>query len=173
MRSFELGEEFGLVYIPIGSFQLMLMVQDQLDSLRCIHRHLAPGGRLVFEVESINIVAMAEWLTSKRGVYNRIPQRDYVHPQTRRQVRSWGTLEYHPTTQEYVSYGMSDELDEDLVVVRRTYGKPMTVRYFYRYEMEHLLVRAGFEVEAMYGDLLKNPYHARTSPDMIWVARKP
>jgi hypothetical protein len=38
--------------------------------------------------------------------------------------------------------------------------------------MEHLLARAGFEVEAMYGSLEKEPYTA-TSPDFIWIARKP
>ena len=42
----------------------------------------------------------------------------------------------------------------------------------HRYEMEHLLARCGFEIEALYGDLLKHEYTA-TSPDMIWVARRP
>ena len=172
MRSFLLGEEFGLVYIPAGSFQLMLTIDDQLDTLRTIHRHLAPGGRLAFEVESPNIVAMAEWLTSNRGVYRRRTQRDYRHPQSGLQVRSWQSLEYHPTEQQYISHGMLDELDDELIVVRREHGRPMTVRYFYRYEMEHLLARAGFEVEAMYGDFYKNVYKA-TSADMIWVARRP
>jgi SAM-dependent methyltransferase len=171
MRSFDLGEQFGLVYIPVGSFQLMLSVQDQLDSLRCIHRHLAPGGRLAFEVENPILVAMAEWLTTKKGAYFRRPQRDYVSPETGRQLTNWGSVEYHPSAQQYIGQYYLEELDESLTVVRRQYGKPMTVRYFYRYEMEHLLARAGFEIEALYGDLEKREYTA-TSPDFIWVARK-
>ncbi len=46
----------------------------------------------------------------------------------------------------------------------------MTVRYHYRYEMKHLLARAGFAVEALYGDTMKNAYRA-TSPDFIIIAK--
>lgn len=170
MRSFDLGEKFGLITIPVGSFQLLLTVEDQLAALECIRRHLAPDGRYAFEVENPQAPRIAEWLTTKRGVYNRIPWRDYADPKTGRQVRSWGTLEYHPSEQTYTSYGMTDELDSDGIVVQRAYGPPMTVRYHYRYEMEHLLARAGLEVEALYGDLLKNAYRA-TSPDLVYVAK--
>ncbi len=171
MRSFDLGEEFGLVYIPVGSFQLMYTVEDQLASLRCIHKHLAPGGRLAFEVENPNLVMMGEWLTARRGVYYRNSGRDYTNPDTGRRVLPWGTLEYHPSEQRYLSKGCDEEIDDDGNVVRKTYGRPMELRYFHRYEMEHLLARCGFEIEALYGDFYKNEYKS-TSADFIWVARK-
>ena len=172
MRSFDLGEQFGLVYIPVGTFQLMLETEDQLSCLRCIHRHLTPGGRLAFEVENPDLTAMADWLTSKGGTYVRRPQRDYVDATTGRRVLSWTSVEYHPSVQRYLQHGMREELNDDGDVVARNYGQPMEVRYFHRYEMEHLLTRSGFEIEALYGDVLKNEYRA-TSSDFIWVARKP
>jgi len=55
--------------------------------------------------------------------------------------------------------------------MRKTYGRPMEIRYFHRYEMEHLLARCGFEIEALYGDFYKNEYTSK-SADFIWVARK-
>jgi SAM-dependent methyltransferase len=171
MRSFDLGEQFGLITIPVGSFQLMLSIEDQMAALRCIHRHLAPEGRFAFEVENPNLTSMAEWLTTKRGAVVRNPRRDYRHPESGLDVRSWGTVTYHPSRQEYVSQSIDDELNEAGEVAQRVYRQPMTVRYFHRYEMEHLLWRCGFEVEAMYGDLRKGEYRA-TSPDMIWVARR-
>ena len=171
MRAFDLGEQFGLIFIAIGTFQLLLEVEDQLACLRCVHQHLAPEGRFAFEVESPNIVAMAEWLTSKNGTYQRRPNRDYRDPKTGNRVESWGSAEYHPSVQQRVGHSFTDEVDEAGVVVRRQYGRPMTLRYFHRYEMEHLLARAGFVVEALYGDLHKNPYRGN-SPDMIWVARR-
>ena len=139
--------------------------------VRCIARHLAPGGRLAFEVGNPNIVAMSEWLTTKRGIYQRRPQRDYRHPETGLQVRAWGSVELRTSEQRQVSHGMIDELDDEGVVVRRSYGQPMELHYFHRYEVEHLLARCGFEVEALYGDLEKARYRG-TSPDMIWVARR-
>lgn len=172
MRSFDLDERFGLAIIPVGSFQLLLAVEDQMACLQCIHRHLAPGGRLAFEVENPNIVAMGEWLTTKRGALVRNPSRDYIDPATGRQVRAWDTVTYHPSTQTRIGVRITDELDDQGAVVRRTYGQPLHVRYHYRYEVEHLLARCGFEVEAHYGDVQKNEYRA-TSPDLIYVARRP
>ena len=171
MRAFDLGEMFGLVTIPVGSFQLLPTTEDQLSCLQCIHRHLTPGGRLAFELDNPSIVAMAEWLTEKRGTLQRRPQRDYRHPVTGNQVYSWGSVDYHPSEQKSIGWGVTEEVDEEGVVVRRTYGQPMELHYFYRFEVEHLLARCGFEVEALYGDLHKGEFRGN-SPSMIWVARR-
>ena len=45
----------------------------------------------------------------------------------------------------------------------------MRMRWFYRYEVEHLLARAGFEVVAFYGGFDRRPYDA--VGEMIFVAR--
>jgi hypothetical protein len=44
-------------------------------------------------------------------------------------------------------------------------------RYFFRYEMEHLLDRCGFKVVDLFGDFDRSPL-ADNSPDMIFVAEK-
>jgi hypothetical protein len=66
---------------------------------------------------------------------------------------------------------MLEELEEDGTVALREYGRPMAVRQFHRYEVEHLLARCGFEVEALYGDYEKSAYRG-TSGQMVWVARR-
>jgi hypothetical protein len=40
----------------------------------------------------------------------------------------------------------------------------------FRFEMEHLLARAGFEVEAVYGDFFRHELQDE-STEMIWVVR--
>ena len=45
-----------------------------------------------------------------------------------------------------------------------------SLRYFFRYEVEHLLARCGFRLEALYGDFDGSPL-ADVSPEMIFVAR--
>jgi hypothetical protein len=40
----------------------------------------------------------------------------------------------------------------------------------FRFEMEHLLARAGFAVDAVYGDFFRRPL-GEDSTHMIWVAR--
>jgi hypothetical protein len=44
-----------------------------------------------------------------------------------------------------------------------------TLRYFFRYEVEHLLARCGFRVCAVYGDFDRSRL-VDTSPEMIFVA---
>jgi hypothetical protein len=46
------------------------------------------------------------------------------------------------------------------------------LRIVYRYEFEHLLARAGFEVEALYGDFDERPLTG-AAREQIWIARKP
>jgi hypothetical protein len=43
------------------------------------------------------------------------------------------------------------------------------MRWFWRYEIEHLLARASLAIEALYGGFAKEPYDARR--EMIVVAR--
>lgn len=43
------------------------------------------------------------------------------------------------------------------------------VRYFFRFEVEHLLVRAGFRLVDVFGDFDRSPLGDR-SPEMIFVA---
>ncbi|MEE8414544.1 MAG: hypothetical protein V3R96_08325, partial [Dehalococcoidales bacterium] len=44
-------------------------------------------------------------------------------------------------------------------------------RYFYRYEMEHLLELCGFKVVDLYGDFERSEFTV-DSPEMIFVAEK-
>ena len=44
------------------------------------------------------------------------------------------------------------------------------MRWFLRVELEHLLARAGFTIESMYGDFDRSPL-VDASPEIIVVAR--
>jgi hypothetical protein len=62
-----------------------------------------------------------------------------------------------------------DELDSE-GRVRRS-ALPFTLRWLYRYELEHLLMRAGFALEALYGSYDLDEYSA-ASELMLAIARK-
>ncbi len=53
---------------------------------------------------------------------------------------------------------------------RLVHAFPM--RYFFRYEVEHLLARCGFEVETLYADYDKSPYGSKYPGELIFVAKK-
>jgi hypothetical protein len=53
---------------------------------------------------------------------------------------------------------------------RLVHAFPM--RYLFRFEAEHLLVRCGFEVEAVYADFDKSPYGSKYPGELIFVAKR-
>ena len=50
-------------------------------------------------------------------------------------------------------------------------SNPALLRYFFRYEAEHLLTRAGFEVTALYGSFDRSAF-TDDSPEMIFTAAR-
>ena len=45
------------------------------------------------------------------------------------------------------------------------------MRYLFRFEAEHLLARAGFEVEQLYADYDKSPFGSKQPGELIFVAK--
>ncbi len=168
MRCFALQERFGLVFIAFRSFQHLLTVDDQLACLRCVREHLAPGGRLAINIFNPDIAIMGQWLTTKRGAVH-ARRHDSLRPAIGRTVKAWETRSYRPATQEVHSQLIDEQVADDGVVGSKVY-RGLRLRYLFRYEMEHLLLRAGYDVEALYGDCFGAEF-TDTSPEMIWVAR--
>jgi hypothetical protein len=46
------------------------------------------------------------------------------------------------------------------------------MRYFFRYELEHLLARPGYAIDAAYGDYQRTAYGTSYPGELIFVARK-
>ena len=169
MRSFELGEMFGLVIIPGHSFQHMLIPEDQIACLACIKRHLVPGGVLVVHLDHQDLDWLGDLCTEKGGVFERA--KEFTHPETGHLVRVSKAWSYERSTQTASMVTVWEEIGADGEVIDRWERGPIRLHCAFRFEMEHLLARAGFDVEAVYGDfygeLLKDE-----STEMIWVARR-
>jgi ubiquinone/menaquinone biosynthesis C-methylase UbiE len=82
MRSFELGETFGLVIIPGHSFQNILTATDQFACLESIRRHLVPGGLLVVHLDHPEIDWLGGLTGDQGGVFETKGQ--FTHPRSGR-----------------------------------------------------------------------------------------
>jgi len=63
-----------------------------------------------------------------------------------------------------------DEVNSTTGKIVETIRSPLTLRYVCRYEMEHLLTRAGFRIDTLFGDFKRGPFHA--GGEQIWVASR-
>jgi len=146
MEAFELGEcRFPLITIPFRAFSHLLDVAAQLAALANVRRHLAPGGRLALDVFDPRLAslaraedpeALAVTASTPRG---RVQRFDRV---TRDAARQLLTLRVR-----FVAEAPEDCGEGEL-----------RLRWFHRYELEHLLARAGFGIEALYGGFDRRPW---------------
>ena len=167
MRAFDLHRQFELVTIPFRPFQHLLAVEDQLACLAAIHRHLVPGGRLILDVFNPDIERLAA-APAPAGPW--VEDSDFTLPDGRRVVRRFRVVgrdlfrQIHDIEFAYLMTGAGGLSAQRVQRLR--------LRYFYPYEVEHLLVRCGFAVEELFSDYDKSPYGSQYPGELIFVARK-
>jgi SAM-dependent methyltransferase len=169
MCDFKLGQTFGLVIIPGHAFQNLNLAGEQVACLQCIRRHLKPRGRLVVHLDHQDLPWLGGLVGEKGGVFE--PAEQFRHAKTGRQIRASRAWTYEPSTQTAVCTTAWEAVADDGEVVDRWRTEPMRLHCVFRFEMEHLLARTGFHLEALYGDFFKHPL-ADNSSNMIFVAAK-
>ncbi|HZL63875.1 MAG TPA: class I SAM-dependent methyltransferase [Thermoleophilia bacterium] len=166
MTSFDLGRRFAAVTCPFGGFQQLRTVEQQLACLARCRDHLLPRGRLVLDLpnpdpapaafahdEAIDGEATAQLVDWTAG----------------RRIRWWVTVTGYERSQQWNDCEVTFEVTEAGGATWRV-AETVSLRYIFRYELEHLLVRAGYEVVALYGDYDRSPF-ADDSPAMIVAAQ--
>ena len=163
MRDFSLDSSFGLVIIPFRGFLSLLTVEDQTRALLNIRRHLAPGGKLIFNI----FVPDLEMLVQEGDVPYHF--RDVTDPDTGARYVLWHQSSYDNHSQIISTRIIAEELDQQGTMVRRFY-RDFQLRYVHRWEMFFLLKSSGFEVVDLYGGFDRSPFD-ETSTEMVWVVR--
>ena len=92
-----------------------------------------------------------------------------LHPRTGNRVTIKEEFTYDLERQMVQGAFVYDEIDAGTGRPVGTIQSPLTLRYIFRYEMEHLLALAGFRVEALFGDFKRGPFVA--GAEQVWVAR--
>lgn len=169
MRAFALGRVFGLALIPGHSFQFMLTPEDQLACLENIGRHLSNDGMLVVHLDHQDVGWLAGLLRNKDTPEETI--RELTHPITGGRFRTRHTWAFEPATQTATVTRRWEGLDAGGAIIARWEMAPAGLHCVFRFEMEHLLCRAGFAIEAVYGDFFRADLGS-ASESMIWLARK-
>ncbi len=165
MTNFRLEETFALAIIPFRPLQHLITVDAQLASLRAINAHLRMGGKLVFDVFQVDLDRILD--PRYRKETEDMPETELPDGRTLRRTNR--------ITAVHRAEQISDV--EIIFYLTGTDGKTERLvqafpfRYFFRYEVEHLLARCGFKVMALYGDFDRSPL-SDDSPEMIFVAEK-
>lgn len=160
MRDFELSERFDRVLLPYNALYCLLNQRAALACFRAAHRSLALGGKLVLDV----------WNAEAFHGNSANPQVDETEPVVTlgHAGRTWDVFERSSVRRA------RQRLDVSYTYLPReggpTYQIPIAQRYYTPAEVTGLLERAGFAIEARYGDFSGRRFSAR-SRQLIVVAR--
>jgi hypothetical protein len=166
MREFSLDQKYNLAILPFRVFQHLIDVEDQLSCLSCIQRHLNQGGIMILDLfnPSLHMLVDDKYLNEFGD------EPEFEMPDGRKVVRRARTK-----SRDYFRQVVDSEL---IYYVTYPNGKKeqlvqsFPLRYFFRYEVEHLLARTGFEVIDLYADYDKSAFGSKNPGELIFIARK-
>lgn len=165
MTNFETGEMYALVTTAFRSFQYLISVEEQKDCLYSISKHLYRHGLLILDL--INVIG--PWIQDLKYTTEREVVADSKLPDGRSLRCTTRASAFHRAEQyndiEIIYY----ITDFDGRIERLVQAFPL--RYFFRYEVEHLLRICGFRVLEIFGDYDRSKY-LYNSPEMIFIAEK-
>ena len=160
-RDFDIGGKFALITAPFRVFQHMVRREDQLRFLQAVARHLAPGGRFVFDVFNPRF----DLLAKDRSEIT-IDTPELTLPDGRKLSRGSRIMQVRWVDQV-------SEVEMHWYITDRDgrahqYVQPFEMRWFTPSEVEHLAARCGFRVDAVYGTMERGPL-VDGAPEQMWV----
>jgi len=163
MTDFDLAQRFALAIIPARSFQHVTTPPGQRATLRCVRRHVVPGGHLILDLFDPNF----ELLFANNGAGS--PPREARDPRSGRLVRRTVAARHNdPLRQSVEEVLRFEEFDQAGNMVARE-ETSWSLRWSMRQEIAYLLELCGFEPIEQFSDFKGSP--PDYGREQLWVAR--
>jgi SAM-dependent methyltransferase len=158
-----LAGPYRFAYIVMNTFLHLPDQASQVAALRHWRNQLAPRGLLLIDVFHPDVSQLASIDGSLQW------DKTWQDPQTGVTVMKFVTRTVDLAEQRLSVNLIYDEIQAEGQISRTVV--PFETRYLWRFEMELLLEKAGYAVEALYGDWDMEPFDG-SSDRMIFVARR-
>jgi SAM-dependent methyltransferase len=145
VHEFDLGVTFPLVIAPFRIVQHLTTTEDQLQFLSCVLRHLAPGGRFIFDVFNPSFTALVGADGTEREDTPEQPLPDGRSFRRTARVKRVRWLD------------QVSEIELTYYVSGQAFVQAFNMRWYLHAELVHLLARAGFRITEVFGDFARAP----------------
>ena len=166
MEDFHYDQKFALIYIPFRSFQHLLQVEHQMRCLKLVREHLKDGGLFIMDVFAPNIERLALYGSKKEEWEKEFSRKNQ---ETESTITRYYQARANLAEQTLDVIMKWEERNSNSQLVARKEGT-FQLRYYFRFELEHLLHRCGFK-PTIYGHFDERAYDY-TSGEMVAVCRK-
>jgi SAM-dependent methyltransferase len=146
-RRFEMGRKFALIFIAFNSMQHLHDHASLAALFANVRRHLAPGGRFIFDVFNPSIAILG------RDPSRRHLEREYEDPDGRGTVTLETTAIYEDAAQvNHITCYFSLPERKDYRV------EQLHLRCFFPQELDLLVRTNGFEIEETFGNFERKSF---------------
>lgn len=167
MQELDVPGRFATIYIPCGSFVVVMDREAALETLRRCYDHLEPGGSLAFNIYLPDDAYFEEgefphpWqLKAEKQL-----------PEGRRLRIDYRLTGADPVEQYWMEERRYRLLDGDQVLKEEVHAGQG--RWYYRNELFWMLQLAGFTDVQVTGDYTAEPFGPHHEATMVFVARRP
>ena len=150
MRNFDLGRQFGLVFIARNSLLHLHSTEDFMAAFAAIRRHLAPEGVFAFDIFNTNLQRLA------RPAGQRFPVMQV-------ETESFGTVSVEETN----DYDAATQINRARWYISAP-GRPdawtldLVLRSIFPQELPLLLAAGGFHLTSRAGELDGRPFDSNS-----------
>jgi SAM-dependent methyltransferase len=159
-RSLRLDKTFDLIVAPFRMFSHLIEPDDQLRTLNSVFAHLNPGGRFIFDLYVPDLGILLNGINEAVDF-----EGEYVPGKNLKRIVSAKADLIRQVSSVTMTLTWDDETGE------RTESWHMPMRFFFRYELEHLVHRSKLTLKHIYGDYEGNELGPE-SKDFIVVCER-
>jgi len=159
--SMRLGRRFALVAAPFRVLSHVASIEDQLRLLDTVHEHLVPGGTFVFDLYVPNLELLLQGMAETCDFDG-----EWSPGRRLRRFVSSAPADLARQTNRVTMRFVWDEADGE-----RRGDWVFEMRFFFRFEIEHLVARSKLRLIALHGDFAEGPLTAG-SREYVVVCRR-
>ncbi len=157
---FKYNFKFDLAIAPFRVFMHLIEKEEQIKALNNVYKHLKSGGRFIFDAFVPDLNQLLNGITNQTDF-------DGEYEPGKRMKRIVSTRP--DLINQIINIDFLLEWDEDEGTKQEHWKTPL--RFFFRYELEHLLDRSDFENYKILGDFSGNELDQK-SREFILICQK-
>lgn len=146
MTNFSFDCRFDLITAPFRVFMHLVEKEDQIDALNNVYNHLNPGGKFVFDAFIPDLNQLINGLDNHIDFEGEYENGKFL----RRTVSTRPEL-----VSQLIHIAFKLEWEAENGLQSNVWKTPL--RYFFRYELEHLIERSLFRNYKLYGGFDRRP----------------
>ena len=159
--TFNLDQKFDLIIAPFRVFMHLITIEEQFNTLDTVYAHLNPGGSFIFDLFVPNLKMLHEGLDQVKDF-----EGDYVPG---KKLVRYSSMQADLINQiSHVTFKLV--WDED--GIEKTEEWNTDLRFFFRYELEHLINQSKLQLVNVFGDFKEHELSSH-SKEFIVVCKRP